>query len=130
MISFRIMQKPESWNTLARKTFWAYKRVFEMWYTLTGAALSEVDAQPVAGPVRLEVTARWKTKRRHDIDNILLKPVLDAMVKREILRDDGVNDIVEIKLRGLIDQSEDSLQIDIIPVVLRSQGGTDGPPDS
>lgn len=119
------MQKPDSWNILARKSFWTYKRTFEMWHSLTHAALQDVDAQPITGPVRLEVIARWKTKRKHDIDNILLKPILDAVVKCGILRGDDTGDIVEIKSQGLTDQDEESIQINIIPVVLVSKNGTD-----
>lgn len=115
MISFRIMHKPESWNNLARKSYWTYKRVFEMWANLTGEALDRVEATPIGGVVWIEVTARWKSKRQHDVDNVLLKPILDALVKRGILAGDSLEYIAEIKIRGLIDRAEESVQVDIHP---------------
>jgi Holliday junction resolvase RusA-like endonuclease len=120
MTSFRIPHKPDSWNILVRKHYRTVMRVFEMWHSLTYAALRDIDAQPINGPVRIEVVARWKTKRAHDIDNILLKPILDTVVKYGILKGDDVRYVVEIKLQGLIDQVEESIEVNIIPVVLRS----------
>lgn len=125
MTSFRIIYKPESWNKLARKSYWTYKRVFEAWHALTWQALTEADIRKAEGAVRLVVTARWKGNRHHDLDNILLKPVIDTMVKFGVFPDDRLKNIPEITLRGLTNQEEDSLQIDLVPVVLGSKNGTD-----
>ncbi len=114
MLAFVIYEKPQSWNTLARKNYWTYKKVFEAWHYLTHQALTAVKAKPINGPVRLVVVARWKGKTRRDVDNILLKPIIDAMVAYGVLSDDDTTNITEITTRGLTGQEAESLSIELI----------------
>lgn len=121
MVSFRIMHKPDSWNSLVRKHYRTVMRVFATWHSLTWEALQEYKIPKITGPVRLVAIGRWKGDGRHDVDNILLKPVIDMMVKAEIFEDDDLTNITEIISRGYKNQDVDALEIYILPV----ESGTD-----
>lgn len=127
MTSFRIQRKPDSWNALARKSYWAYKPIFDAWHALTWHALARLDPKRAEGAVRIIATARWKDGRRRDLDNILLKPVLDTMVRYGLLQDDQVRNVAEIVVRGFLNQDEDSLEIEVHPFL---QEATDRPKEA
>lgn len=61
-------------------------------------------------PVKITVIKYYKHKN-NDIDNIRLKSVLDGLVKAGILKNDNMNCIEEITLKGKIDKEKDGMEI-------------------
>lgn len=107
--------KPVSWNTLARKSYWTYKRVFDELKEVTFQAVREQKIRKYTCSIELYVNAGWKEKRRHDIDNIVLKPILDQLVEMEIIEDDSSKFIRHIHITGNNEQSQDSLVLEFRP---------------
>lgn len=61
-------------------------------------------------PVKLTVIKYYKHKN-NDIDNIRLKGIIDGLVKAEILKNDNMNCIEEIILKGKIDKEKNGIEI-------------------
>lgn len=107
-----IEEAPLSWNTLARKHYWTFKEAFERWKWLTVEAARKQPVKPVGeAKVRMVFTASWKGKRRHDIDNIVVKPILDQLRDMGIFPDDDAKHVVEVVLRGATGCAQDGLEI-------------------
>ena len=111
MQEISIYLKPLSWNVLARKNHWIYTKIFNEWKQATWIAATEAKIKPHHDPVKLHVLASWKGKRRHDIDNIILKPVIDQLVSMGVFLDDRIGCIDEITIRGVVNAKEDCLKI-------------------
>jgi len=101
LFTFTLPAKAVSWNTLARKNHWYYTKAFDYWKDLTlGMANALKPKAPYNGPVRLIFEARWKGKRAHDADNILVKPIVDQLKDMGFFIDDNTFFIPEVVLRG------------------------------
>lgn len=112
---FIIPLKPISWNVLLRKHYWTVKKVFDEWKKATRWAVKEGKVRAVSVyPVQIMVEAHWKQKRVHDIDGLVFKPILDALVNCGILKADNLNHVAEVVHRGKIGQEQDQLIITII----------------
>lgn len=61
-------------------------------------------------PVKITFIKYFKHKN-NDLDNIKIKSVLDGLVKAEILKNDNMNCIEEITLKGKIDKEKDGIEI-------------------
>ena len=55
------------------------------------------------------------TKTRFDVDNIYIKPVLDCLVKLEVLKEDNYNILPEVTLWGGYEKDNDYSEIYILP---------------
>ncbi len=111
LFSFEVAEAPMSWNTLARKHYWTFKQAFDRWKWLTSAAVSEISPPPFEGPVRVVFEAGWKGRRRHDIDNIVVKPILDELKARGFFPDDDAAHVAEVVLKGSTGCQEDGLKV-------------------
>lgn len=113
LLALRIPLKPVSWNTLARKNRWTYTAVFGAWKRETYAVILENRPPRIEGPVRIVVTGLFRTKRKHDPDNLLVKPVLDQIVAQGVLPEDNSAVVSEVVLRVRTGAPKDELLIEI-----------------
>lgn len=56
--------------------------------------------KPFTKPVKVTVHCSWEWNRRHDIDSVLVKPVLDALVESGYLVDDNLNYVRSVTFTG------------------------------
>jgi len=97
----RIPIRPVSWNTLARKSRWTYKETFEAMKVQTMAAVMKTKPYPrFTGQVKVRFIAAWKDKRKHDLDNVCVKPILDELVSMKVLTGDDMDVMTEVVIRG------------------------------
>lgn len=111
--SFFVPCKPVSWNKIASAHWRTYKRLKDETARATYYAVKESKIKPFAGPVDLTVTAYWKTKRIHDVDNICIKSALDILVKTKILQGDDMRYVSSVTLKGKNGCKEEGLFIQI-----------------
>jgi len=118
-----LKKKPASWNVVARKHYWTVKKEFESWQeaTLEAVAGTRPRALPIPAswyPVQITFVARWKVNRRHDIDSLLVKPVVDAIVSLGLLPDDDLSHVGRVCFEGVIGATDgaDTLEIRIEPM--------------
>lgn len=116
MIELRLKLKPISWNVLSRKHYRAYMRVFWDWKMATNVAIRESSAtkKVVSFPVDILVHARWRQKRRHDIDSLVVKPIIDQIVSSGILPDDSIKFVRSVSFTGETGAEWDEMIIKII----------------
>lgn len=81
--------KVESWNTIATAHWRVYSRKKDEAKQATEYALLPSPLQPIAGQVTIEIDAYYADNRRHDLDNLFVKPILDVLVERGIIKDDN-----------------------------------------
>ena len=65
-------------------------------------------------PVKIHVHARWKEKRKHDIDSLLFKPILDQIVSSGILPDDSLEYVESVTFSGETGTGKDEMIVFII----------------
>ncbi len=63
----------------------------------------------MAGPVELCIHARWKENRRHDIDSLYAKAIIDQMVVDKIIPDDNLNIVQRVSFTGETGQDTDEV---------------------
>ena len=102
-----------TWNSFLykhwRKGWDAKKELEELVYW---EALERCKGQKIAfDRARVTIKACFREKRRHDPDNLFVKPILDGIVKAEILPDDNGQVIEALTLIALTGQKEDSITI-------------------
>lgn len=61
-------------------------------------------------PIKITFIKYYKHKN-NDIDNIRVKGLIDGLVKAGILKNDNMNYIEEITLKGKIDKERDGIEI-------------------
>lgn len=61
-------------------------------------------------PIKIEFIKYFKN-RNNDIDNIRIKGILDGLVNAGILKNDNMNCIEEITLKGKIDKQKNGIEI-------------------
>lgn len=111
---FKIHKKPISWNLLARKSHWTYKKIADEWKEATFYAIKSQHIQPIRTfPVTITIVARWKFKKRHDIDALFAKSVLDTLVTSGVLPDDSLEYVSSVSYEGETGAKEDSMEITI-----------------
>ena len=106
--------KPLSWNVLARKNHWTYTRTFKEMAEAT--KYGERKGTMPKPPVDIVVTCLWKGKRRHDIDSIVFKPILDQLVRDGLLPDDSLEYVRSVTYRGETGCDHDGYEIIITPI--------------
>ena len=110
--TFTIDMKAVSWNTLARKNHWTFSKVFHAWAEATYEAVKAARIVPVTQyPISIEVEAHWRHKRRHDVSNIVLKPIEDQLVTMGILKDDSLEYVTSVSFRGKTGCPRDELVV-------------------
>lgn len=116
---FIIPLKPISWNVLARKNHWLYTKVFNEWKQATWAAVKEAKLEKCrfSTPALIVIICRWKQRRRHDIDSIVAKPVIDALVGMGILEDDSLEYVFEVRYEGQTGAKADEMEVHLVPSV-------------
>lgn len=118
-VSFTILRKSVSWNVLVRQNFWKVKAVFDAWKEETGYAVLAAHLKPIPKewyPVRVHFFAAWKHKRRHDIDSLIVKPILDTLTVMDIWPDDSSEYVGQVLFEGVTGAGEDSLTVTISPI--------------
>jgi len=107
--------KPISWNTLARQNHWKFSKVFHGLKDVAKLALLETwaDKPKFTKPVTVRVNAHWKGGRRHDVDNVVVKPLLDLLVEERILEDDDSRCVRSVTLTGETGCDKDEYVIEI-----------------
>lgn len=115
--SFTIKEKPLSWNTVARKHYRVYQKLFNAWKQYTFYAVKEAGIEKIQSyPVSISVHCRWKQKRVHDIDSILYKPIQDQLVSMGILTDDSLQFVDSVAYTGEIGAKNDEMIVTICSV--------------
>jgi len=112
--SFIIPSKAMSWNTVARKHYRVYQKIYLQWKQATFYAAKLANLKPIVQfPAIVSVHCKWKMKRVHDIDSILFKPILDQLVTMGIFPDDSLQFIESVAYSGEIGAKEDEIVITI-----------------
>src|SRR5574343_1265962 len=114
-------KKAVSWNVAALKNFWTVKKIFNEWHEATYWAILEAwkgQGEPerlklTKFPVDIEINCLWSSKRRHDVDSLLVKPIVDSLVEREILPDDNLDYVRSVKFTGSTGNKEDLMIVEI-----------------
>lgn len=116
-LTVRIPLKPISWNVLARKHYWEYVRTFDEWKRAVrasaGAMRDGAEERPLIFPVKVTFHCRWKQKRRHDVDSVVAKPVLDELVAMGILPDDSLAYVREASFTGEVGADADEMVVTV-----------------
>ncbi|MFA6018494.1 MAG: RusA family crossover junction endodeoxyribonuclease [Patescibacteria group bacterium] len=114
-MKFVIPLKPESWNNIVGKNRWVYQKIKDTWERETFYAIKAARLKPQNGPCRVIFTARYKERRRHDLDNIFVKKTMDCMVKQGIFPDDNLTIVMEVIFHGQVGCERDELIVEIEP---------------
>ena len=109
-----IPYKPISWNVLARQNHWKYTKMFNEMKQMTWYAIRAGKKEVFTSPVHIYVHARWKQKRRHDIDSLCFKPILDQIVADGILKDDSIEYVKSVTYTGETGADKDEIIVTII----------------
>jgi len=109
----KIPYKAISWNVLARQNHWKYTRIFNEMKQSTWYAIRAGKKEVFTEPVEIHFHARWKQKRRHDVDSLVLKPVLDQIVTDGILKDDSIEYVRSVTYTGETGADKDEIVIEI-----------------
>jgi len=112
-MEIHIELKPISWNVLARKNHWKYPEIFNDWKTMVSYAIYATKKTKFKNPVNIAIHAKWKEKRRHDIDSLMIKPVIDQLVTEGILMDDSLEYVQSVTFTGEIGAKVDELIVTI-----------------
>lgn len=64
--------------------------------------------------VRLTFTAYFQGKRKHDPDNLYVKPMIDALVQAGIIEDDNSEIVQSVTLKVVTGAKEASVEIEIL----------------
>ncbi len=110
--------KPISWNVLARKNHWLYTKVFDEWKRATWAAVEEGRLRGIRfkGPVVISVECHWVQHRRHDVDSVVAKPVIDALVDMRVIPDDSLEFVREVRYSGQVGAGKDEMTVTVYPI--------------
>lgn len=112
--TFSIALKPISWNKIIAKGWRNRKQVFDEWSEQTALSVMAYRIAPIKKyPVSIAVSAFWEHKNRHDIDSLVFKPVLDALVTLGVLKDDNLKMVSHVSFQGSTDQEEDCMVVSI-----------------
>lgn len=101
---------PASWNVTRNR--WKYCDIKDMW--AMGINTWAGKDKPTARydfPVRLIFEASWKGRRKHDVDNMFVKPIIDGLVRIGFFKGDDTEFIPEVVLRGKTGCKKDGLVI-------------------
>jgi len=101
-----IKNKTASWNEIIRATakHWAVKKaIFDEWKKLVVHAEyiygnTTPTSWPYSNPVSIAFVCRFKYKRKYDVDNCCVKPIIDALVDKRILKDDNYEYVKSINI--------------------------------
>lgn len=92
-----IPNTPKSWNAFKGKSHWAYwayrQEIFKTILTLGRQHFRHVD--PLSR-VRITFICGYHTKRRSDVDSLVWKPHIDALVALRLLEDDHKEIVREV----------------------------------
>lgn len=64
--------------------------------------------------VRLIFTAHFIGKRKHDPDNLYVKPMIDALVEANIIADDNSEIVESVTLKVVTGAKEEKVEIEIL----------------
>jgi len=76
----------------------ARTKAYDMWINDAGTQLLTQRPKRHTGPVTVAITVGLPDKRNRDLDN-LLKPLLDLLVKHQIIQDDSVKFLKAITIK-------------------------------
>lgn len=109
---FTIPLKPITWNALVGRNRWTYKKIKDLWQANTRYAILEAKMAPVNGfKVEIGIHAHWKQKRRHDIDDLYGKGILDQLVYSGILEDDSLEYVTKVTYTGKTGCKKDEMVV-------------------
>ena len=97
-----INEVPPSLNFIlseARKHWSNYSRLKKVWTQIVCDSLESQSVFKVKHPIRVSVQYTFGNLSRHDLDNYVLKFILDALVKAEIIEDDSNDHIKSIEIK-------------------------------
>lgn len=63
---------------------------------------------------RITFTAHFKGKRKHDPDNLYVKPMMDALVHARVIDDDNNEVVQSVTLKVVTGAKEDFVEIEIL----------------
>lgn len=113
-VLFTIPLKPITWNTIAAKNRWTYKKIKDQWQAQTLYAIREAQIKPIRGSkVEIGIHARWKQRRLHDACDLYAKAIIDQLVYSGILEDDSLEYVERVTFSGTIGQPRDEMVVTI-----------------
>jgi crossover junction endodeoxyribonuclease RusA len=110
-----INETPPSINKyMGRKNVWQYRADKERWTQMVYlmALYAKPEEYITPDKARVTVTYYFKTKARHDPDNMTPKLFMDGLTKAGIIKDDSF-DFIELVLRGSYDKTNSRTEIEV-----------------
>ena len=111
-VGFELSMKMPSWNTYYAGVHWSKrKRKADELHNLVFCAAKALKKVKRVKQCNITVIAWYKGKRKHDPDNMYIKPFIDGLVMAGILPDDDCTVVKQISLRAINDCKEDKIFI-------------------
>jgi Holliday junction resolvase RusA-like endonuclease len=101
-------------NASRGNKFYANKKKKESQYMII-LQFRQQNITKIKTPCKINVIWHAKDKRM-DLDNLLLKNVLDALQCIEMLKNDNLNHVVEINSAFVVDKEKQGLEIEFVEV--------------
>lgn len=111
-MTFTIQTKAIPWNQLVRKNHWTVSRIFNELREATHYA--SLSIPPMLGPLELSFHFKWKEQRRHDLDSVCVKPIIDQLVDDGlIIGDDDLTHVIKVSFTGEVGAAKDEIVVSL-----------------
>lgn len=108
---FFLETKPVSWNQIATSHWRKYKKYKDELAEHTFYTIKKQGIESCVFPVEILVEVSWKDKRKRDVDNIFIKPILDTLVRENILKDDNCEYVRSVYYTGKIGEEREGIRV-------------------
>lgn len=99
--------KCPSWNIFYAGVHWTKrKKIVDEIHTLVWAECKKHKIKKVVAPIKIAFEVSFKSKRRHDPDNIFCKGFLDGLVLAGVIEDDNSEIVKEVAIRVFTGMSD------------------------
>lgn len=113
-MKFAIACKAVPLNQLLNKHWTVVKKAKDELAQATWISLLQGKFKPLTVfPVTLCLHLKWKQRRRHDLDAVLTKQILDQMVRQGLLPDDNLKYVGEVRITGETGADRDEIIVEI-----------------
>ena len=98
-LKFELPGVPPSWNKLIHLHWSKYQAIKQEWEWLVKIAAPRGMIRQPLGTASISVTCYVSHPARRDSDNIFIKPILDQLVKLNLIRADDASVVESVKIR-------------------------------
>ena len=114
-----IEDKCPSWNTIYAGIHWAKrKQMVDTIHELVQWEVYQIRNKPKLPfkKVKINATTYFKGNKRHDIDNLCLKPYIDGLVHAKVVRDDNYKIIPELNIKLINNSNKNIVKLELIEI--------------